>query len=152
MAEIRPYRPEDRAPLLRLLAFLPSHYPGADQWLARRLTDVENGRAYCTLASDGNRLQAVMIETPKASHAVKISTLYVAEDCRHLGLAQRLLAHSRARWKQDGIQRIYATIDSLEPALPFYLLLGFSVSGHAKDRYISGHDELVLEWQGPLAS
>src|SRR4051812_7784147 len=60
---IRPYSASDRLRLERVLALLPSLYPDGDRWLRRRLDEVEEGAAQCTVVEQGSRLIAVAIET-----------------------------------------------------------------------------------------
>jgi ribosomal protein S18 acetylase RimI-like enzyme len=150
MPLLRAYHPSDRAAVLGLLASLSARYPGATEWLQRRLTDVEEGQARCTVVEVDGTLGAVMIETPKPPHQIKMSTLYVSEDCRHMGLAQLLIRHAQPLWAKEGITRVYSSVDSSHPSLPFYTKLGWVVTDVAPGRYAADRDELVVELRGSL--
>ena len=143
---LRPYVARDRASVVGLLADLPALYPGADEWLERRLTQVVRGQAQCTLVWVGARCVGLTIETPKGGQRLKLSTLYVDPDFRRLGIGISLVRHCWNGWLAQGIQSVHVTVrDGREAAL--YALLhrfGFSFRTLVMDRYGSGQHEHIL--------
>ena len=60
-----------------MLREIPLLYPGGKQWLGKRLDDVVEGHASCTLAVTESDLAGLTIETPKGKRRTKLSTIYV---------------------------------------------------------------------------
>ena len=74
---LRSYRRSDKPALFRMLCFIDSRYPDGFAWLDRRLDDVADDRALCTVAVARGELVGVTIETPKGRNMIKLSTLWV---------------------------------------------------------------------------
>jgi ribosomal protein S18 acetylase RimI-like enzyme len=118
----RSWQQGNRGSIFDLLRFLPSYYPGADDWLERRLNEVERGQAACTIGGVGRTIGGVLIETPKGKRTAKISTLYVRSNFAGYGLGSRLLHRHRQKWIRDGIDCAYVTVASERmPAISGFL-------------------------------
>ena len=148
---LRPFLLVDLKSVQVLLQDLPALYPGGDAWLLRRLTDALAGAARCTLAVSAQGLAGITIETPKSLDTVKLSTLYVHPDFRHLGLGTQLLKACRSGWVQAGITTAYVTVDArLTTSLaPLLRQVGFSYTALECNRYGPGRDEMVFHWFAP---
>lgn len=149
--QARPFRASDRLAVTDLLDICPRLYPGGDRWLQRRLTDVLHGRAQCTVvhAPHSSRLYAVAISTPKPSGCVKLSTFFVAEDCRQNGLGTFLLHQLMEVWNQQDLKDVYVTVAHHVEA-PLARLIepaGFLRVAMEKNRYGPGRHEAV--WVRP---
>jgi GNAT superfamily N-acetyltransferase len=142
-------RLQDRAVVYRdLLPVIASAYPHADLWLERRLNDVLDAKADCFIARDARGLRAIVIQTPKGSGRLKLSTIWVAERARGRGLGARLLDRCHKVWHQHAIDEVWVTaspaaVQSVERVL---IPRGFVVSAYDRGRYTPGHIETVLCW------
>jgi ribosomal protein S18 acetylase RimI-like enzyme len=146
---LRRYTSADRGIMLRDLgAALRPLYPNSGHWLARRLDDVEEGRAGCTLSRDLIGLRAATIETPKGSGELKLSTIWVAERARCRGLGTRLLDDCRGRWLASDLERVWVTAGGPAAAQVAKLVLsrGFRFATIERGRYGEGRDEQVFVW------
>ena len=145
---LQPYRRSDRARVFQLLLALPSLYPGASDWLDRRLEDTLSRKAICRLAFDKQQPVGISIETPKAKRRTKLSTLYVAPRYRGLGVATGLMAAMQWRWHLDDIERADLTVDTCRAHqfLPLLERFGFKPMTIERDRYGEGRDELIVSW------
>lgn len=132
-----------------LCAPLSAFYPGGGPWLERRLNDVRDQRALCTVVTRRGSLVATAIETPKSTRRSKLSTIWVHPAARRRGIGGRLLTHLTTSWQQRGIEEIYVTVaDEVVPALlPLLCDRGFVADAIERDRYRDGHDEYVLGWR-----
>src|SRR5687768_11421036 len=102
-ARLRPYCTDDRDSVTQLLHELPDIYPGADQWLLKRLTDVASGLAFCTVAERNDQVVGVTIQAPKPLSQRKLCTLFVASEFRRQRIGSSLLLHAQAGWQQAGV-------------------------------------------------
>lgn len=144
---LRSYVAADRKGITKVLSFIESLYPDGLQWLQKRLTDVEGGKAFCTVAIFREQFAGLLIDTPKGIRTRKISTFYVRDPFRHKGVATSLLAHHADEWRKAGIDRIYITAptkgqDSLERFLAHH---GFHLVSIAPEKYGEGRDEAIFE-------
>lgn len=144
---IRPFRSSDRPEVFSLLSVLPQLYPEGHQWLQRRLADSLRGQASCTVVEDcaTHSLCAVAIVTPKSSTSQKLSTFYVAQECRLQGLGTILLGELMKFWQQQALREVYVTVaHHIEPV--FQKLIqpaGFSRIAFEENRYGPGRHEAV---------
>lgn len=145
---LRPYLNRDKEAVFRLLSVLPRMYPRGFEWLDRRLRDVLDRRARCTLAISNSDLAGLTIETPKGPHIMKLSTIWVAPGCRHTGFGSSLLVTCCRRWHQSGIRFVYVTADSKIVWMLWPLLRGsgFRFLNTQVNRYGEGRDESVFGW------
>jgi ribosomal protein S18 acetylase RimI-like enzyme len=144
-----PYQARDRAGLTASLGtVLARLYPDGEDWLARRLSDVEDGSARCTVARYDGRPVAAAIETPKQGGRVKLSTLWIHPGWRGLGIGSALTDLVAARWRTEQISEADLTCDlSLRDAFERLLVpLGFALIRVIPDRYGVGRDEAVFSW------
>lgn len=141
------YGPEARESVIELLSGLPALYPHADEWLARRLDDVEQRRARCTLAIVAGQSAAVAIETPKPGNRVKLSTLYVAPQFRRTGIGGMLVRSCWHRWLVRGVDSVHVTVRTGREEALYSVLepLGFSFLTLLTNRYGRGEHEFVLQ-------
>jgi len=145
---IRPFQHHDRGAVLRLLRVVPRLYPDGARWLSRRLDDVENGDAWCTLGIDRARPIAAAIETPKPSGAIKLSTFYVDPTQQGRGVGSLLIADVMEGWVRNGIRQAYVTVaSSREFAIRAFLEeRGFQRAAQERNRYGRGRDEIIFTW------
>ncbi len=147
-ALLRPYIPSDKRTLLRLLHMLDIRYPCGLSWLDRRLDDVRDGRARCTVAISAGVIVAAMIETPKGQGHVKLSTVWVDPLFRRRGIGTRLFETAIRRWCREAVESAWFTVglrycdDLVRVVRPF----GFELVGLAAYRYWEDDCELVLSW------
>jgi predicted transcriptional regulator/ribosomal protein S18 acetylase RimI-like enzyme len=146
---IRPYRGADRRAVMRLLASLPTLYPGAEPWLRRRLADAEAGDASVSLACVGARVVGVLIDTAKPARSRKLSTLWVSPRYRRRGIASALLRWHELGWQASRVDTAYCTVPLLREsgALAFLLRAGFIVEAIAPQRYVADRDDAILVWK-----
>lgn len=145
---LRPCCRSDRDRVWRLLRILPRLYPNGDDWLDRRLSDAVDGKASCTVAVSGPLIIGATIESPKGSGVLKLSTIWVHERFRRMGVGRALLARCYRKWLVSNINRTYITADSrvsyiLSPLLIGY---GFRERGLEANRYGEGRHEVVFSW------
>jgi ribosomal protein S18 acetylase RimI-like enzyme len=145
---IRFYTQRDRATVTAALRFLPRLYPKGNEWLDRRLGDVESRRAHCWVVHVNSRIAAVAIETPKQPRRTKLSTFWVAPCFRRIGIGRSLLCFQIARWLRDEQREVTVTVDTgrLPGFAPLFAAHGFDVRVTERSRYGDGRDEAVLVW------
>ena len=143
--DIQTWRGGDRKSIRRLLCFLPSLYPDADEWLDRRLDDIEGGHGRCLTIWANRALRGIMIETEKGPAARKISTFYLHASIRRSGIATRLLETRVEEWHSTGIRMVYITMPTNSLHLFDTLLTshGFARGQASPDRYGEGRDEIT---------
>lgn len=107
---LRGFRHADSERVRSTLKFLPALYPQGDTWLLNRLEDVEQGKAYCSLVGTGDTVEGVLIETPKGMRNSKVSTFYIRDRSRGIGLGQCLLDRHAHQWFEKGIDSIHITV------------------------------------------
>lgn len=128
-------------------------YPRGLDKLAARMEDALDLRARCTVAVAGRQVVGLAMESPKGSHRVKLSTLWVAPEWRNAGIGKALVANAVERWLKDGVETAHLTVcvqdcPLLNAALdPF----GFTPIALEVDRYGDGRDEVVLGWDASMA-
>lgn len=142
----REMRRSDCSSIRRLLHFLPDLYPGADEWLERRLSDVGMGKAYCSVAGVERTLGGILIETPKGRRAAKVSTFYVHPRICCFGLGSLLFARHEDRWLRCGIDDVHITVpqERLNPLSAFLIRRGFTPAAKILEKYRRGSFETVL--------
>jgi ribosomal protein S18 acetylase RimI-like enzyme len=145
----RAYEPGDEAWVFEALSFLPQLYPGGHAWLDRRLHEVLDNKARCTIALFSQVKAGVLIEAPKAKGTLKISTIWVEPRFRHYGAGAYLLEQARARWIREGLSYVYVTADLATAPLiqPLFQRTGFTAEAISYGRYGEQRDELVLSWR-----
>lgn len=151
---LRPYLEGDRSAVVRLLADLPTLYPGGDKWLQRRLDDVVAERATCTLALLGPQPVGISIETPKGRRHRKLSTIFVHPALRGRGIGARLLRVRIGAWTEAELDQVTVTVRARNAQRIASVLIrhGFLPHAYLQDRYGAAEDEIVLSWcnQGVL--
>lgn len=145
---VRPFEASDRSEVFRLLDFLPTLYPRGFQWLDRRLDDVLDRKARCLLVGGSRRIAGIIIETPKASGTVKLSTIYVHQDFRGQGIGKALLVNTCDHWRAESVRNCYVTADYRVAKDLGSLLAQFSFEETAflRNRYGDGRHEVVFSW------
>jgi GNAT superfamily N-acetyltransferase len=145
----RTYEPRDEAWVFETLSFLPELYPGGHDWLDRRLHEVLEKKARCTVALFSHVRAGVLIEAPKSKGTLKISTIWVEPRFRHFGAGTYLLEQARERWIREGLSYVYVTADLATAALiqPLFEKTGFAAEAICVGRYGEQRDELVLSWR-----
>jgi predicted transcriptional regulator/GNAT superfamily N-acetyltransferase len=146
---LRSYTPAERPQVIELISGLGSMYPAADRWLARRLTDADEGNAIVTVADFAGEILGVLIETFKPDRTMKISTLYVEPEVRREQVASSLLYAAQERWRLLGIEAAYITVPASERTglMPFLMHRSFIPVDVEPDRYGEGRDEVVFRWE-----
>ena len=145
---LRPYADQDRDAVFALLSDLPKLYPGGGAWLERRLGDVRSQKAFCTLAVNALGPIGVTIETPKGANALKLSTIFVGDSSRRLGVGSLLLGRCMRRWLATNVKHVHVTVDQRRAASlqPLLKSSGFEASGVEYDRYGPGRNEVIFRW------
>lgn len=139
---LRPLGPSDVDDVKHLLSDLPVDYPGGDQWLARRLIDVLEGAAACTLATVSGRVVGVTIGTPKR-RATKLSTIFVEPAFRRSGVGSRLLDAFLAEASPGAETYVTVADHKWRDLSPLLRSRGFVATALESDRYGPGRDEVV---------
>jgi GNAT superfamily N-acetyltransferase len=147
-ALIRRLDASDVPAVLTLLHEIPSLYPNGAEWLPARLDCALRGDARCSLASLGNDIVGVTIESPKAHNRVKLSTIFVAPPARRKGIGSTLLASCISRWVRNGIQSAHVTVAAARSATldPILRANGFRFETLKRNLYGAGRDELIYAW------
>lgn len=80
---------------------------------------------------------------------MKLSTLFVAQPFRRLGIAHRLLAGMTDRWLREELDYVNVTADRLRSVELFPVLskFGFRHEALENGRYGSERDEVVFGWR-----
>jgi ribosomal protein S18 acetylase RimI-like enzyme len=131
------------------LSFLPELYPRGHAWLDRRLHEVLEKKARCTIALFSQVRAGLLIETPKGAGTLKISTIWVEPRFRSYGAGHYLLEQARWRWIREGLSYVYVTADLTTAPLiqPLFQKTGFTPEAISYGRYGEQRDELVLSWR-----
>ena len=147
---LRPFRPSDRADVTSLLTDLPALYPKGAKWLQRRLDDVVENRARCTLAVCGSAILGATIETPKGTKQTKLSTIFVRPALRRRGVGSLLMEDCRRRWDLSDLDDVIVTVacTRLPEVTPLFVRTGFEMVAIEQARYGDERDEAVLRWCG----
>lgn len=142
---IRAFRKSDRDSVRRLLRIVPRLYPSGDQWLEKRLDEVENRKASCTLAFSAGHLAGALIDVPKGYRASKICTLFVEDDFRGFGFGSRLFSMRYSNWIRQGIDKLHITVaDERRSDIDWFLKINrFKAVAFDPDRYGPGRGEHV---------
>lgn len=146
---VRPYRGSDHASLTAMLSpTLSSLYPNGCEWLQRRLSEVAPYAARCDVAVVDGTVVGTTIETPKPKRRLKLSTLFVAESWRGLGVGRALVSSLMERWADEDWSEVYVTAaehvaDRVEVCLS---PASFARVALVPDRYGPGRNEAVLAW------
>lgn len=129
-----------------LLSVVPQLYPAGDAWLRRRLADILEGSAQCSVVKRGGRLVAAAILTPKGQEVVKLSTFFVAPEARNSGVGSRLLDALLADLDQANVKETYVTVAHhlAVPLMGLFVPRGFTPCAIEMDRYGEGRHEVVL--------
>jgi len=145
----RAYEARDESWVFETLSFLPELYPGGHTWLDRRLHEVLDKKARCTIVLFSTVRAGLLIESPKAKGTLKISTIWVDPRFRHYGAGSYVLNQARARWIREGMSYVYVTADLATAALilPLFQRTGFKTEAISYERYGEQRDELVLSWR-----
>jgi len=146
----RPFSPSDRADVISLLTDLPALYPKGARWLQRRLDDVVEGRARCTLAVCHTAILGATIETPKGRKHMKLSTIFVRPTLRRCGVGSLLMDDCRRRWELSDLDEVIVTValTRLREVAPLFRRTGFEMLAVEQARYGDERDEAVLRWCG----
>ena len=149
VAQLRRYRPQDKAAVLGLLPVVGQRYPAGLSWLDKRLDGVRDGKASCLLAAteDGQPV-GVAIETPKGRGRAKLSTLWVTETHRGRGVGSSMLNWLTTSWVRRDIADVWVTTDlefcdDLRPSIERF---GFEPIGLATGKYSPDRTEIVYGW------
>ena len=144
----RPYSRADRTLVFEMLPMIGQLYPGGVGWLNRKLNDVEDGRARCTLVQLGRWPAGLAIETPKGQRHVKLSTLVVPTAFRGKGVGTGLVSWLCAKWLSDDIETTHLTMPlaAANSVKPVFLACGFQDTAVCRDRYGNDRHELVMSW------
>jgi GNAT superfamily N-acetyltransferase/predicted nucleic acid-binding protein len=134
---------KDRAVLEELLAPIRDDYPDFEAWFAKKFGDPSTVVNIGVV--EGVKASGVAIWKPKDARTAKLSTFYVSEDARSLGLGQHLLFHCLRQWIEQRIERAYVTAGAdKNDIIRFCVSFGFRIEGAAQRRYSKGGTELVL--------
>ncbi|NHA68637.1 GNAT family N-acetyltransferase [Phycicoccus flavus] len=150
--EVRDMVGSEATEVMRLLSeSIGSLYPEGEAWLRKRLRDVSDGKALCKVVRTHDALSGVAIVTPKRSSAVKLSTLFVAEDSRGQGLGSALLDDVLIDLEVAGVNEVYVTVaHHLSDTLGRVLLpRGFVRVATELNRYGTGRHEAVFTRLAP---
>ena len=128
-----------------LLKNLPRDYPGAETWLSGRLDDALSGRAECLVVLHSREIAGVAILTPKPL-ALKLSTIYVSERFRGLGLGSILMDRAIGAAASSGFDETYVTVaEHTVPLLrPLLDSRGFTCIAVERHRYGRNRHEAVF--------
>lgn len=106
---LRPFFRDDRENVLSFLNIVPRLYPNGRQWLENRLTEVDEGKASCTLALRQREIVGAIIDVSKGRRLRKVSTFFVRPKFSRLGVGSTLYNARLQRWLDMGIDRIHIT-------------------------------------------
>lgn len=137
----------DVADITRLLSSnIGSLYPGGESWLRQRLRDVGEGRALCKVVRMNDEIAGVAILTPKSSSIFKLSTFFVAEEFRGLGLGSALMDIVISDLDQTEAREVYVTVAHhlSKPLSRVLLPRGFTRIATERNRYGLGRHEVVF--------
>lgn len=123
-------------------------YPRGRELFTARLGEVIGGKARCTVAWRNGHVIGVAVETPKGSHRLKLSTLWVHPLWRRRQVGTTLLRTVSERWLLQELDRVHLTVSLGEYAGILGLLrhFGFEHLTLERNRYGQGRDEAVLIW------
>ena len=138
--EIRPATDADGDGLAALIRDCFAEYPGCVFARAAEMPELDavashfaalEGRIW--VAENGVRLVGSLGVRPRADRVVELVKVYVAEECRGSGLAQRLLAHGLAFAATRGARRVELWSDTrFTRGHGFYAKEGFTATGETR--------------------
>jgi N-acetylglutamate synthase-like GNAT family acetyltransferase len=134
--------------LVRLLGHdVPTLYPAGESWLYRRTDELRQRQAQAYVALVGSRLTGAAICVNKGRDRVKLSTLFVHDGYRHLGIGHMLMDACINAWVDSRIAKVHVTVNStLESSVGrFFMHVGFDHVATERSRYRCDQDELVYE-------
>jgi predicted GNAT family acetyltransferase len=116
---------------------LQARYPNFGSWVEKKAVEIANRQAQAYVASIAGENAGFALVTDKGQGVRKISTLFIKENFRRLGVGPRLLFGVIERAARDKTEKLYITLSEelrgkLEPLLDQY---GFSVEGVSARRY-----------------
>jgi len=116
---------------------LQERYPNFAGWVQAKALEIAHGEAEAYVASIGGGNAGFALVTNKGPRVRKISTLFIDETHRRIGVGPRLLFGIIERAARNGTEKLYITLseelrDKLAPLLDQY---GFSVEGVSARRY-----------------
>jgi ribosomal protein S18 acetylase RimI-like enzyme len=116
---------------------LEARYPNFGDWVQGKAVEIARNDAAAYVASIGGENAGFALVTNKGPGVRKISTLFIKEDFRRMGVGPRLVFGVIERAARDKIEKLYITLsedlrEKLEPLLDQY---GFSVEGVSARRY-----------------
>jgi ribosomal protein S18 acetylase RimI-like enzyme len=134
---VRTIQSNELATVTETLPELQARYPHFDRWIQEKALQITRNEAAAYVASLGEDNPGFALVTNKDPGVRKISTLFIKEDFRGMGVGPRLLFGVMERAARDRIEKLYITL-SEELRAKFERLLdqyGFSVEGVSARRY-----------------
>jgi ribosomal protein S18 acetylase RimI-like enzyme len=138
-----------RSAIWSMLAPAISHlYPGATDWLDRKLCLDDRNETDVLTAMVGSEIVGLAISTSKGRRSRKLSSIWVPPQHRRLGYGSLLSQHVIARWTESGAESGYVTVaeQSLREVEALLNPLGFTFLCTDRERYGEQRDEHVLSW------
>lgn len=106
-------------------------YPGFPRWFHKTMDDPET---VFNVAYRNGKAIGVAIWKPKKNHIAKLSTLFVVEQYRSLGIGRNLILTCFRQWEQNKIKRAFVT--TAKPNLiKFFERYGFWLEGVGREIY-----------------
>lgn len=129
-----------------LLRDLPSLYPGAEEWLQRRMDEVSHGLASGLVATTTDGIAGLTILTPKSPRTLKLSTILVARPYRSRGIGASLLTATLAAARDSGYSEVYVTVAHhlVAQLSPLLARNSFTMTAREPNRYGPGRHEVVF--------
>lgn len=132
-----------------LAEIVDSLYPSGAEKLEARCLDAFDGLARGHVVRDPwGYVAAFAMETPKGLNRIKLSTIWVSETHRRLGIGTALVSRLSMDWLDRGIESVHVTARAglHTELLSAFKPLGFEMVGLERNRYGAGRDEAVLQW------
>jgi GNAT superfamily N-acetyltransferase len=128
-----------------LLEPLRRLYPGGERWLASRLDDVLAGHAAAFCAVLHGVVVGVTIVTPKRHSQMKLSTVFVADDAREMGVGSALVDAAVRYADAEAVSEMWVTVAHHVASQLSGVLTrsGFIETAFVRNRYGDGRHEVV---------